>query len=157
MSVAVNTPTPFLPITSLQLQHFQAVTRSFAQRRQIISSVFNNFRTLSVATGVVHVSCPRFSWLQSWRLALSFVFMLLQIVLLFRTTCVARRGSFNLTCPSALCRRTSDCAAFFRWEKCEILTWRRPHSMLYFAIQCTETPFGERFGAIPPIPVNYSL
>ncbi len=53
MSVAVNTSTPFLPITSLQLQHLQAVTHSFAQRRSTISSVFNNFRTLSVATGVV--------------------------------------------------------------------------------------------------------
>ena len=28
------------------------------------------------------------------------------------------------------------------------------HSMLYIAIQCTETPFGERFGAIPPTPVD---
>src|SRR5712692_1396895 len=53
MSVAVNTSTPFLPITSLQLQHLQAVTHSFAQRRSTISSVFNNFRTLCVATGVV--------------------------------------------------------------------------------------------------------
>src|SRR5216683_1085372 len=51
MSVAVNTPSPFLPITSLQLQHLQAVTHSFAQRRPVISPVFNNFRTLSVATG----------------------------------------------------------------------------------------------------------
>jgi hypothetical protein len=53
MSVAVNSPSPFLPITSLQLQHLQAVTHSFAQRRPAIPPVFNNFRTLSVATGVV--------------------------------------------------------------------------------------------------------
>ena len=43
----------FLPITSLQLQHLQAVTHSFAQRRPAIPPVFNNFRTLSVAIGVV--------------------------------------------------------------------------------------------------------
>src|SRR6266436_1469948 len=53
MSVAVNTPTPFLPITSLQLQYFQAVTHSFVRRRSTIRPVFNNFRTLFVATGVV--------------------------------------------------------------------------------------------------------
>ena len=31
------------------------------------------------------------------------------------------------------------------------------HLMLYFAIQCTETPFRERFGATPSTPVDYSL
>ena len=66
MSVAVNTPTPFLPITSLQLQHLQVVTRSFAQRRPTISSVFNNFRTLSVATGW-HPLLLGFSWASELR------------------------------------------------------------------------------------------
>jgi hypothetical protein len=56
MSVAVNTPTSFLPITSLQLQYFQAVTHSFVRRRSTNPPVFNNFRTLSVATGVVPLS-----------------------------------------------------------------------------------------------------
>src|SRR5229473_7161566 len=51
MLALLDTPSPFLPITSLQLQHLQAVTHSFAQRRPVISPVFNNFRTLSVATG----------------------------------------------------------------------------------------------------------
>src|SRR6267142_6279358 len=92
MLVTVETPTPFLPITSRQLQHLQAITHSFAQRHSIISPVFNNFRTLSVAMGVVPPLLSRFSWLQSWRLPLSFGFILLQIVLLFGTTCVARRG-----------------------------------------------------------------
>jgi hypothetical protein len=29
-----------------------------------------------------------------------------------------------------------------------------PRLMLYIAIQCSETPFRERFGAIPPTPVD---
>jgi hypothetical protein len=44
--------TPLLPITSLQPQQFQAITHSFPQRRAAIPSIFNSFRTLSIATGV---------------------------------------------------------------------------------------------------------
>jgi hypothetical protein len=47
------TPTPLLPITSLQLQRFHAITHSFAQRRAPIPRLLNGFRTLSIATGVV--------------------------------------------------------------------------------------------------------
>src|SRR6266850_1686152 len=56
MLFALEIPTPFLPITSLQLHYFQAVTRSFVRRRSTIPPVFNNFRALSVATGVVPLS-----------------------------------------------------------------------------------------------------
>ncbi len=44
--------TSLLPITSVQAQQFHAVTHSFAQRRDAISSILSSFRTLSVATGV---------------------------------------------------------------------------------------------------------
>ena len=47
-------PSPFLPITSLQPQSLHAVTHSFAQRRAAIYFSINMFRTLSIATGVVH-------------------------------------------------------------------------------------------------------
>src|SRR6267143_5369321 len=57
MLASINRPSPFLPITSLQPQHYHAITHSFAQRRSTISSVLNSFRTLSIATGVV----PRFT------------------------------------------------------------------------------------------------
>src|SRR6266481_136228 len=53
MLASINRPSPFLPITSLQPQQFHTVTHSFAQRRSIIPSIFNSFRTLSIATGVV--------------------------------------------------------------------------------------------------------
>src|SRR5712672_2352394 len=56
MLVDSELPTSFLPITSLQLQYFQAVTHSFVRRRSTIPPVFNNFRTLSVVTGVVPLS-----------------------------------------------------------------------------------------------------
>ena len=56
MLFALETTSPFLPITSLQLQYFQAVTNSFVRRHSTIPPVFNNFRTLSVATGVVPLS-----------------------------------------------------------------------------------------------------
>src|SRR5260370_39085820 len=44
--------TSLLPITSVQAQQFHAVTHSFAQRRDAISSILSMFLTLSVATGV---------------------------------------------------------------------------------------------------------
>jgi hypothetical protein len=44
-------PSPFLPITSLQAQHYHGITHSFAQRQPSIPSIFNSFRTLSIATG----------------------------------------------------------------------------------------------------------
>src|SRR6266403_3567893 len=56
MLVDSELPTPFLPITSLQFPYFQTVAHSFARRRSTIPPVFNNFRTLSVATGVVPLS-----------------------------------------------------------------------------------------------------
>jgi hypothetical protein len=34
------------------------------------------------------------------------------------------------------------------------VTSRFRRLMLYFAVQCTETPFRERFGAIKPTPVD---
>ena len=154
MLVAVKTPTPFLPITSRQLQHLQAVTHSFAQRRPIISFVLNNFRTLSVATGGGTLCRQAFRGFSVGGFPLSFLFMLLQIVLFFGTTCVARRGFLQFDLPFRSMQTNERLHRVFRWKKCEILTWRRPHSMLYFAIQCTETPFGERFGAIPPTPVD---
>src|SRR5882757_4968702 len=60
MLVDSELPTPFLPITSLQFPYFQAVAHSFARRRSTIPPVFNNFRTLSVATGVVPLACQSF-------------------------------------------------------------------------------------------------
>ena len=47
-----NRSTPLLPITSLQPQQFHAITHSFAQRSAAIPPVLNDFRTLSIATGV---------------------------------------------------------------------------------------------------------
>src|SRR6266403_6236180 len=60
MLFALEIPTPFLPITSLQLQYFQAVTHSFVRRRSTIPPVFNNFRTLCVATGGGTPLCQSF-------------------------------------------------------------------------------------------------
>ncbi|MCU1241350.1 MAG: hypothetical protein JWO71_2076 [Candidatus Acidoferrum typicum] len=48
-----SNPSPFLPITSLQAQHYHGITHFFAQRQPSIPSIFNSFRTLSIATGVV--------------------------------------------------------------------------------------------------------
>src|SRR6266478_6404883 len=53
MLASINRPSPFLPIISLQPQHYHAITHSFPQRRSAISPIFNSFRTLSIATGVV--------------------------------------------------------------------------------------------------------
>ena len=44
---------PFPPITSLQTLQFQVITHSFVPQQPAIPSILNNFRTLSVATGVV--------------------------------------------------------------------------------------------------------
>jgi hypothetical protein len=51
-----STPDALSPlplITSLQTQQLHTITHSFAQRCQAIPPVFNRFRTLSIATGVV--------------------------------------------------------------------------------------------------------
>src|SRR5260370_36963397 len=126
MSVAVNTPTPFLPITSLQLQHLQAVTHSFAQRRPIISSVFSNFRTLSVATGGGTLSCHVFRGFRVGGFRSPFFSCCYKLFLLFRTTPrLARFLQFD--CPSALRRRTSDCGGLFPGKKFDNLTWGGPH------------------------------
>src|SRR6266446_8697713 len=55
MLASINRPSPFPPIISLQPQRFHTVTHSFAQRRSAIPPIFNSFRTLSIATGVVRV------------------------------------------------------------------------------------------------------
>src|SRR6267154_699154 len=49
---------PFPPITSLQLLQFQELTNSFAQQPCVKLLIINDFRTLSVAIGVVP-SSPR--------------------------------------------------------------------------------------------------
>src|SRR5712672_1455064 len=49
---------PFPPITSLQPPQFQELTNPFAQRPHLNLLIINNFRTLSVAIGVVP-SSPR--------------------------------------------------------------------------------------------------
>src|SRR6266404_5950040 len=43
--------TPFPLITSLQPQHFHTIAHSFAQRRSLIPSISNSFRTLLMLTG----------------------------------------------------------------------------------------------------------
>src|SRR5882762_5914948 len=43
--------TPFPLITSLQPQHFHTIAHSFAQRRSVIPSISNSFRTLLMLTG----------------------------------------------------------------------------------------------------------
>jgi hypothetical protein len=47
-----STPTPLLPITSLQTQQFHTITHSFVQRRTNIPTILNSLRTLSIVTGV---------------------------------------------------------------------------------------------------------
>ena len=135
MSVAVNCPTPFLPIASLQLQHFQEVTRSFAQRHPIISSVFSNFRTLSVATGVAPLPA-RFSWLQSWRLCALLYFHGVTNCFFFSER-LALRGFLQFACPSPRRRRTSDRGGVFRRIK-------RKFSRGAVPIQCCISPFNAR-------------
>src|SRR5258708_1439939 len=53
MLARTSRPSPFPPITSLQPQHYHGITHSFAQRQPSIPSIFNSFRTLSIATEVV--------------------------------------------------------------------------------------------------------
>jgi hypothetical protein len=53
MLAQTSRPSLFLPITSLQLQHYHGITHSFAQRQPSIPPIFSSFRTLSIATGVV--------------------------------------------------------------------------------------------------------
>src|SRR6266478_5325403 len=53
MSTSINHVSPFPPITSLQPQHYHEITHSFVPQQPAIPSILNNFRTLSVATGVV--------------------------------------------------------------------------------------------------------
>src|SRR6266478_5543295 len=53
MSASINYLSPFPPITSLQPQHYHEIAHSFAPRQPAIPSILNNFRTLSVTTGVV--------------------------------------------------------------------------------------------------------
>jgi hypothetical protein len=108
MSVAVNTPTPFFPITSLQLQHLQAVTHSFAQRRPIISSVFNNFRTLSVATGVVPLPVRFFVASELATSALLCFHVVTNCFFFSERPALPRDVSFNLTCPSAPSTQTNE-------------------------------------------------
>src|SRR6266403_2026533 len=55
---SLDQASPFPPITSLQLLQFQELTNSFAQRPHLNLLIINNFRTLSVAIGVVP-SSPR--------------------------------------------------------------------------------------------------
>jgi hypothetical protein len=59
MLAQASRPSPSLPITSLQLQHYHGITHSFAQRQPSIPSIFNSFRTLSIATGVVPSPTPK--------------------------------------------------------------------------------------------------
>src|SRR6266850_867261 len=51
MLVESNAASSFLPITSLQAEHYQATTHSFSQRESAIPSDFSGFRTLSIVTG----------------------------------------------------------------------------------------------------------
>src|SRR5712675_2060992 len=145
MLVDSELPTPFLPITSLQLQYFQAVAHSFARRRSTIPPVFNNFQTLSVATGVVP---SRVSLSVQPRLpvpALHCLAVLPVSAWSVSRTIVRSVPATKRSHQAFLVKNNSEC------KSCDAC---HPHSMLYIAIQCTETPFGERFGAIPPTPVD---
>ena len=53
MLAQTSRPSLFLPMTSLQLQHYHGITQSFSQRQPSIPRILNSFRTLSIATGVV--------------------------------------------------------------------------------------------------------
>jgi hypothetical protein len=67
-----STPTPLLPITSLQPEQFHAITHSFAQWRTNIPTILNSLRTLSIVTGVYPSPFPS-SDFQTSRRAKSFV------------------------------------------------------------------------------------
>ena len=51
MLVESNAASSFLPITSLQAEHYQATTHSFSQQESAIPSDFSGFRTLSIVAG----------------------------------------------------------------------------------------------------------
>src|SRR6266436_2864972 len=91
MLVRSKRTSPFPPITSLQPQHYHEITHSFAPRQPAIPSILSNFRTLSVATGVVPPSAlsrPSCTGMLSLRLQLS---------LFVPSTCglLARSGKVN--------------------------------------------------------------
>jgi len=148
MSAAVNTPTPFLPITSLQPQYFQAVTNSFVRRRSTIPPIFNNFRTLSVATGVVPLSCQSFGAITAaGSCSPPFSgFTRFGLERFSHNRSFRSFGANHRAIPPSFSGENNP--------ECKTLGGCHPHSMLYIAIQCTETPFGERLGAIPPTPVD---
>ena len=137
MLVAVKTPTPSLPITSRQLQHLQAVTHSFAQRRPIISFVFNNFRTLSVATGGGTLCRQAFRGFRVGGFRSPFFSCCYKLSFFSERPALPGEVSFNLTCPSALCRRTSECAAFSGGKSAKFSRDAVP-------IQCCISPFNAR-------------
>src|SRR5258706_3751036 len=80
MSALVNALSRFLPITSLQVEHYHADTHSFAQRRAAISSVLNGLRTLCIVTGGVPPARPRTIREFRDRHSQPFVFTALQIL-----------------------------------------------------------------------------
>src|SRR6266853_6245992 len=57
MLVESNAASSFLPIRSLQAQHYQDTTHSFARQESAIRCDFSSFRTLSIVTGVGY--CPK--------------------------------------------------------------------------------------------------
>ncbi len=59
MLARTSHPSPFPPITSMQPPHYHEITHSFAQRQPSIPSIFNSFRTLSIATEVVSPSLSK--------------------------------------------------------------------------------------------------
>src|SRR5258706_5448714 len=59
MLARTSRPSPFPPITSMQPPHYHGITHSFAQRQPSIPSIFNSFRTLSIATEVVPPSLSK--------------------------------------------------------------------------------------------------
>src|SRR5260221_14568825 len=61
MLVRTSRPSPLPPITSIQPLYFHAIANTFAQRQPSIPSIFNSFRTLSIATGVVPPLWPLFT------------------------------------------------------------------------------------------------
>src|SRR3981081_4202638 len=137
MSVAVNSPTPFLPITSLQLQHLQAVTYSFARRRPIISSVFNDFRTLSIATGGGTLPCQVFVASELAASALLCFHVLPNCFFFSERPALPRQVSFNLL---ALTLHADEraVAAVFSVEK------NAKFSRGTVPIQCCISPFNAR-------------
>ena len=54
MSAQPNVLRSFLPITSLQPEHYHAIAHSFPQRQPTNPPIIKGLRTLSIVTGVVH-------------------------------------------------------------------------------------------------------